>query len=282
MTKLSRRSFLILFLLSACSVQSTARRSGKLVVGTVSYDQGNQVIQKSGSFKDYLAEKTGAWVELEPTFNEAKALERIRQQAWSVVLAPPGLAAIAMIEARYKPIFPLAGVSNRRSVIVVRQDNPVRSLTDLGGQTIALGQQGSATGYYFPIYNLYGLSLREILFAPTPKAVLEWVADGTAAAGALSKEELTTHGSALNGVRFRVLHADAHAVPPGVVLLSPTVEGKLQDQIRRALSETPSVLAQDVGFIPNGRVPDYQYMITVVKRVRDIAGHVREQPANLF
>jgi phosphonate transport system substrate-binding protein len=111
-----------------------------------------------------------------------------------------------------------------------------------------------------------------VLFAPTPKVILERVAQGQAVAGALSRDELAAYSPAFDGGGFRVLYADDHIVPPGALLLAPTVEGKLQNQIRRALSETPSILAQEVGFIPNGRVPDYQYMITVVKRVRAIAG----------
>jgi phosphonate transport system substrate-binding protein len=119
-------------------------------MGTVSYDKGSQVLDQYLAFKDYLAQRTTSWVEVEPTFNEAKALERIRQQAWSLIFAPPGLAAIAIAEARYIPLFPLQGVNNRRSIFVVRQDSPIQNLVEL---------QGSATGYYLPLYNLYGLSL---------------------------------------------------------------------------------------------------------------------------
>ena len=253
-----------------------------MTIGVVSYDRGEQTIEQYTRFNSYLGEKTGALIQLEPTFNEAKALERINNQAWSLVFAPPGLAAIAIAQGQYLPLFPLKGVDNLRSILVVRKDSSIRDLKELNGQTVALGQPGSATGYYFPIYNLYGLTLAEILFAPTPKTILEWVAQEKVTAGALSREEFNVYSSELIQTEFHVLYTDPHNVPPGVVLIGATVERNLQERIRQVMSETPSVLAQEVGYVPNGPVPNYQFMTTVVKRVRSIAAHVQEKPARLF
>lgn len=278
----SRRLFIIqLFLLTACMQKLKSIQNEKLTIGVVSYDEGQQTIEQYNRFNSYLGEKTGALIELEPTFNEAKALERISNQAWSLVFAPPGLAAIAIAAKQYVPLFPLKGVNNLRSILVIRRDSSIRDLKDLSGQTVALGQPGSATGYYFPLYNLYGLTLAELLFAPTPKTILEWVVQKKVTAGALSKEEFDTYSQLISS-DFHVLHTDPHNVPSSVVLIGTAVEPNLQEQIRTILSETPSVLAQEVGYIPNGSVPDYQFMITVVKRVQSIATHVQEKPARLF
>lgn len=280
--KISRRLFVQLFLLTACGSNSKPTQNDKLTVGVVSYGAGVQIIDQYANFNNYLSEKTGALVELEPTFNEAKALERIRNRAWSLIFAPPGLAAIAISEQQYLPIAPLSNVGNLRSVIVVRKDSSVRTLKDLNGKIVALGQLGSATGYYFPIFNLYGLTLAEIVTAPIPKTVMEWVAQGRVAAGALSREEFNFHSLQMTETEFRVLYTDPHPVPPGVILLGPTIERNLQEQIRKVIDETPSVLAQEVGYVPNGTLPDYKYMTTVVKRVKSIATHIQEKPARLF
>ena len=53
-----------------------------------------------------------------------------------------------------------------------RAETPQLAL-DLNGQAVALGQPGSATGYYFPLLNLYGLTLSKIRLAPTPKQALQ-------------------------------------------------------------------------------------------------------------
>ena len=280
----SRRLFLLqLLLLTACGVKLAARQDGgKLSIGVISYTESQQALDRYTRFNNYLAQKTGARIELEPTFNENKALERIENRAWSLVFAPPGLAAIAIARHQYLPIFALQGDNNLRSILVVRKDNPIRDLKELEGKTVALGQPGSATGYYLPIYNLYGLTLAEVLFAPTPKAVLELVAQGKATAGALSMAEFNFYSPQLSQTEFFVLYTDPHNVPPGVVLIGPSVERNRQKYIREVMSEIPSSFAQEVGYVTKGRVPDYQYMIAVVERVRTIATHLRAQPTRLF
>lgn len=286
----SRRLLLLhLLLITACAVKSIPSQGEELIVGMVSYDEGTKAINRYTNFNNYLSEKTGAVVRLEPTFNENIALDRIRSRTWSLVFAPPGLAAIAISQDQYQPLFPLEGVNDLRSILVVNKDSPIRKLRELQDQTLVLGQPGSATGYYFPIYNLYGLTLSEIMFAPTPKTALEWVAQGKAAAGALSKEEFDLY-SQLRQSQFRILYTDPHYVPPGVVLIGPTIEGNRQEQIRKVMSEAPSALAQEAGYVPNGSLPNYRYMIAVVERVRAIfadepkygAIPSRLKPARLF
>lgn len=284
----SRRLLLLhLLLLTACTVKSPTQ--GELSIGVVSYDREKETLDRYDSFNQYLAEKTESRVTLEPTFNENKALERIHSRAWSLVFAPLGLAAIAISQNQYVPLFPLQGVNNLRSVIVVRQDSPLRNLKELENKTVALGQPGSATGYYFPIYNLYGLTLTEILFAPTPKTVLEWVAQGKATAGAISMEEFNSYQQQSRQTKFRILYTDPHYVPPGVVLIGSTIERNYQELIRKVMSEAPSVLTQSVGYVANGRLPDYEYMIAVVKRVGsifaqapDLGGSTQLKPARLL
>lgn len=277
----SRRQFLLGLLLTISGCQPRRSR-GRLVVGVISYED-EQVIQQFTAFNRYLGERTKTRIELEPAFNENKALERIQDQNWSLVFAPPGLAAIAIARHQYLPLFPLEGVTNLRSVLVVRNDSSIETLKQVEGQTVALGQLGSATGYYFPLYNLYGLTLAQVLFAPTPRTVLEWVAQRKAAVGALSLAEFNLHRSQLSQeVPFRVLHADPHRVPPGVVLLGSMINPNRQEQLRQVMGEVSSAMAQQVGYIPNAPVPDYDYMIAVVERVRSITANLQKQPARLF
>lgn len=284
--KTSRRLFFLhLLLLTACGVQSTSSQNEELNIGLVSYDEGKDAINRYTKFNNYLGEKTRAVVKLEPTFNETQALNRIRSRDWSIVFAPPGLAAVAITQNQYLPLFPLQGINNLRSILVVLKASPVQNLKELQGQTVALGKPGSATGYYFPLYNLYGSTLSELMFAPTPKIVLEWVAQGKATAGALSREEFNSYAQ-FRQTEFRVIYTDPHYVPPGVVLIGPSIERNRQEQIRQVMSEAPSALAQEVGYIPNGPLPDYKYMISVVERVNSIfdngAASTRLKPALLF
>ncbi|MBN3874500.1 phosphate/phosphite/phosphonate ABC transporter substrate-binding protein [Nostoc sp. JL33] len=278
-----RRFFLFNLLgLTFAACQSPKEFEGTLTVGVINYGGGEKIINQYAKFNSYLGERTKSYIQLDPAFNENRAVERLEARAWSLVFAPPGLAAIAIARYQYVPLFPLIGISNLRSIFVVRKDNPITDLKQLQGQTVALGQLGSATGYYFPLYNLYGTTLAKILFAPTPKAALELVAQGKAIACAVSEAELNLYGSQFSPTEFRILFKDPHYVPLGVVLIGPDVERNRQEFIRKVMGDSPSGLAEEVGYIPNGQVPDYKYMISMVERVSSISSKLQNKPVRLF
>ncbi len=283
MASLSRRLFIsqMLLTLAACA---TERKSQEivLVTGVISYGEAQKTLSKFERFRKYLGEKTGTVIQLEPTFNESLAIQEIQHLAWGLVFAPPGLAAFAKANYHFVPIFPLQIDTNSRSIFIVRKDSPVKQLKDLQGKVLALGIPGSATDYYFPLYNLYGLTLASILFAPTPKTILEWVAQGKAAAGAISLEEFNLFKTQLSNAEFRILFTDPRNVPTGAVLISPNVEANRQELIRNYMKEAPLSLIQEVGYVPNGDIPDYQYMISVVKRVTSVAAHFHDKPVQIF
>lgn len=280
----SRRSFflkLLLLSIGACSAAKTTR--GSLLIGVVSYDQGEEVINAYQKFNAYLASELGVRVELEPAYNENKAIDRIDKQAWSLAFVPPGIAALAISKYRYVPVFAFQqDLSNRRAVLVVLKNSPIKNLQDLQNETVVLGQIGSATGYYFPIYNLYGLSLSSVVFASSPKMVLELLSQGKAAAGALSLEEFNTESNLLGSTDFRILYTDAHPIPPGLVLVGPNVERNFQEQIVQVMKLINPDLAQQAKYLPNAPLPDYAYMISVVEKVRTIGTRLNQKPAKLF
>ena len=274
---LSRRSFFLQSIILALAVgacKSAQKNAAPLVIGIIDYDQDEQIINRYTSFSRYLSSILKAHIEIEPTFNERKALERIQSQAWSLVFAPPGVAAIAIADFQYLSLFPIQeDVTNLRSILVVRNDNSIRELRQLEGKTVALGQVGSITGYYLPIYNLYGLPLAEILLAPTPKTILEWVAQKKVSAGALSSKELNLYSSQFSSqTEFRVLYTDPHTVPPSSILLAPTVDRTYQDRIIEVMKNAPPDVVQKASYVPNAlKSPNYDYIISVVQRVRAIA-----------
>jgi phosphonate transport system substrate-binding protein len=253
---------------------------GKLTVGIVSYETGVRSVEKYESFKDYLAAQTHTFVELEPAFNELQAVGQVQRRAWSIVFAPPGLAAIAINREQYIPIFRMQGVNNVRSVLVVRENSPIRSLADLSNQVVALGQPGSAAGYYLPLYDLYGLTLAEVRFAPTPKTVLEWLSQDTIDAGGLSEDEFQRYRREFEQT-FRILHK-TRFIPPGVVLLGPTVDRNQQEQIVAAMKQAPPTIVGDAEYIPDAKVPNYEQFIQIVEKVRPLEAQVREKPTVLL
>ncbi|KGF72431.1 phosphonate ABC transporter substrate-binding protein [Neosynechococcus sphagnicola sy1] len=273
----------ILALLSGCAALQTASQngSGKLTIGIVTYGEGNRSLDQYQQFLTYLSGQLRTQIELEPAYNEVKALEQIQRQAWSLVFAPPGLTAIAIAKAQYHPLFPLQGVNNLHSVLVVLQDSPMKQISDLANHRVALTQPGSATGYYLPLYDLYGLTLAAVQIAPTPQKVLEWVDQGAVTAGAMAQDEFARLRPQFPVGTFRVLHT-SRKIPPGAVLISPSVERNQQQLIQQAMNAASPAIATEAGYVPNAPPPDYGFLIRFIEKVKPIETHIHEQPAPLF
>jgi phosphonate transport system substrate-binding protein len=274
-------SILLLLAVFGCSTTESFEQK-RLMIGVVSYGEGQRALENYAGLKDYLQHSLKSMVEIEPVLNEIQATVKIEQKEWDLVFAPPGLAAVAIDQFKYEPIFPRVGGNVDRSVIVVKKNSPVQSISNLANQNLALGQSGSATGYYFPLYNLYGLTLASVYRAPTPKAVLDQINQDKVDAGALSVAEFEQYRSNFTPTEFRILFMDQHIVPPGAVLVGPTVERNWQIQITKALEETPPEISASAGFVTNASLPDYKYLIKVVQRVRPLAERLQSKPAPLY
>jgi phosphonate transport system substrate-binding protein len=273
-------SLLICLGLSIGGCSSPNCPQGRLSIGIVSYDRGVRSVEQYESFKEYLAKQTCSYVELEPVFNEFNAIEQVKRKNWSLVFAPPGLAAIAINQEQYSPIFPLQTLPNERSVIVVKEDSNIQKIFDLTNKTFALGTPGSAAGYYLPLYDLYGLTLAEIRFAPTPKTILQWLSENQVDGGALSEDEFLRYRKEFRSNQFRILHK-TRFIPAGVVLLSPTVERKQEQQIIAAMKQANSSIVGDAGYLPDAKIPDYKQFIIFVNKVKPLEAKLKEKPVVL-
>ena len=264
---------------AGCGSREVTQSPEKLTIGMVSYGEGQVSIDQLERFKDYLATRTQSVVELEPTYNEVQAIEKIRQQRWDIVFSPPGLAALAIGKESYIPIFAMEGVSSdERALLIVREDSPIQAIGDLSNKTVALGKAGSAAGYYLPLYDLYGLTLAEVRFAPTPKFALQWISEGAVEAGALSEHDFEQYRREFSPTRFRILHT-SRFIPAGAVLLGPTVERNKQEEIQKAMREAPSDITADAGYLPSAPLPNYDQFIQLVEKVRPLEEQVRQKPA---
>jgi phosphonate transport system substrate-binding protein len=277
-----KRFFLFLILIFAVGCQTETSAPGNLSIGVVSFGESERSLGQYSKLEETLGRELKSIVNFEPTYNEIKAIAEIKQKRWDIVFAPPGLAAIAISQSKYVPLFPLEGGLKNRSVVVVLKDSPLQNIRELAGKTIILGQPGSATGYYLPIYNLYGLTLSEVRFASTPQAVLKALANKEVDAGAMSLAEFNQYRADFSTIRFRVLFNDAHEVPSGSVLVSPDLDSSERDSIKKVLSEVSPAIAASAGYITNAPPPDYQYLIKVVERVAPIAERIKQKPAPFY
>ena len=271
--------FLVMAGVAGCADVNTTS-TDKLTIGVVSYGDSEISLEQYQRFQTYLAEQTKIAVELEVAYNELQAVQQVEQGSWSLVFAPPGLAVIAGKQG-YTQLFPLDDADkSEHSLIVVLDDSPVQTLDDLAFETVAMGKPGSAAGYYLPLYNLYGLTLSEVRFAPTPNRLLEWVDDGTVAAGAISEKDFEQYKGQFAGADFRVIHQSKRSIPAGVVLLGVVERGQ-GEFIRQVMQAAPSDITSDAKYIPSAPLPDYSDMIKVVERIQPLEEQVRQSPAVL-
>jgi len=275
---------LVLFGLLGIGCSSTTKTNSpeKLTIGLLSYGEGKVSLEKYEPFKDYIAAQTQSIVELEPAYNELQAIEQVQHKKWEVVFAPPGLAAIAISRELYLPLFSMSEISSRqRSLLIVRDDKPIQRISDLANKTVALGEIGSAAGYYVPLYDLYGLTLAQIRFAPTPKTVLQWLSEGSVDAGALSEKDFQYYQQGFGATKFKILHT-SRWIPPAVVLLGPTVDRNRQQQIRKAMSEAPGNIAADADYLPTAKTPNYDQFIKLVEKVKPLEARLKQTPVVLI
>ncbi len=272
----------LILLLVACAPKTTENsKLGKLTIGVVAYGEGAQSVEKYQRFVEYLEQQTKTLIELEPAYNEVKAVNQIKRRSWSLVFAPPGLAAIAVSKAEYIPIFPLEGVSNLASVLVVLKGSPIQKLSDVNGKVVGLCQPGSATGYYVPLYELYGTSPAEVRIAATPRMVMEWLAKKEVSVGALSRDEFDRYRTEFSPTQFWILYT-SRRIPSGSVLISPDLDQNQQESLKTALNQAIPSVAQTVGYIPNAQPPDYKNLITFIDKVKPIEARIKQKPAPLY
>jgi phosphonate transport system substrate-binding protein len=265
-----------------CGTTEEKINTAKLSIGVVSYGEGTISLEKYDRFKNHIAEQTKSIVELEPAYNELQAVEQIQRQNWEIVFAPPGLAAIAISKAHYLPVFSMEGVSStQRSLLLVRDnDKSIQKIGDLQNKIVALGETGSAAAFYVPLYDLYGLTLKQIQQVPTPKLALTSLNYGTVDAAAMAERDFEIYKRDFPGTKFRVLHT-SRWIPAGVVLIGPKIDRNQQQQIEKAMREAPPDISADAGYLATAKVPNYDQFIQLIEKVRPLEDKIKQVPVAL-
>ncbi len=272
---------LIFGTITACN-QVQPGVSKKLVVGVIGYGEADRSLDQYSDLQSYLGIELKSIIEIEPVYNEIQALDKLAKQEWDLAFTPPGLTAIAIRRHQYKAIIPLEGIEELRSAIVVNQDSSLENIKDLTGKTIALGQEGSATNYYLPIYNLYGLALKKVRFSSTPQISLKWLEQREVDAAALSLQEFNQYRLDFPQKQFRIIDVDAHTIPSGAIIIADKIKPEQAQVIQNVLAQAPSNIAASANFLPNEPVPRYEYLTKVIERVIPISERIKEQPALFY
>jgi serine/threonine protein kinase len=222
-------------------------------------------------FKTKLQERLGQGVSVKLhviNISEDQALERAKQeiksQKWELAFTGVPMLSAAAISNNYQ--FAARMSPNRtqsESVLFVRKDSPIQSIDDLtANKAIALADFNSAQGFYMPVYDLYGKTLR-VDMNNGPREAMQKVRSGQVDVGAsiyLSSLKKATD--------LRVLHV-SRAIPLAGVYTAPSLSSQDQKLVTDLLLAAPPAIQENARY-KVGKPTDYTEFLKVVKRVEEI------------
>ena len=187
---------------------------------------------------DYLTEHTPYRFELKLARDYTEAVRLLREGVTPIA----SLGDVTFAEARQlfgavpvvKPLN-AQGKDFYRSIIVVREDSPIRTLQDLRGKTFAFGDPHSTSGNLIPRYFLFehGITLfefKEFVTLGSHDAVAKAVLKGRYDAGAV--KDVIAHRYKEHGLRFL---AESGPIPSVPIVVRRDAPSELVAAVRKAL-----------------------------------------------
>lgn len=237
------------YLMALCAgmlaIQVHAQSKSELLLNvTLDYDQERDHIGTQTVFNDlakYLSGAVGTPIKLVMTQNAERVGEKIRTNAFSMVLAPAQLVGLAMRNG-YTPVARTEKSTNL--VLVARKSANINSLETAKGKRIALPHQESLVNYLFKgEMNALGLSpsryFSRVMNMNQYGAVLYSMEIGQADLAAM-KEDVAKEWIARD--KNAVLVRAFTAVPAAGVAVSDKLDSGLKDRIRSAFTKLPGDL----------------------------------------
>ena len=264
--------------LSACRRDQASQvrlcgSAGQLRVGYVGAEEGRarggQAIlsdQDLSRMRDLLTVASRCEVLLEPAVSPEQARQRLGGGEWDAAFLPAGLAALALEgsgSGGYNLVRPLGQRSQSRSQLLVPAASTRRTPQQLQGARLGLLPRGSLTGFYLPLYNLHGLSLRSVHYALSYSELLEQLRAG--------RLDVIAWDAALPdpGADVRLLSEDRNAIPVGALVLSQALVAADHQPFLQVLDQSAAQLPPGLGYVA-GVLPEAQRL----QRLRAVVNNV--------
>ena len=189
-------------------------------------------------------------VQLEPVLSSEQARLRLQSGDWDLAFLPPGLTALALEQrGSYALVRQLGRRSNAKSQMLVRSDSGFETRGDLRGRRLGVLPRGSLTGFYLPLFNLYGLRFSEVHYALSYAELRAMLTNGEV-------DVIAWDGSLpIDSTRFKVLHEDSHVIPLGALALSQSLLQSDHQPFLRQLDENVTQLPPSLGYA-SGVIPE--------------------------
>ena len=262
---------------------STLFADGSLTVGVLTTPYNPET--DYAALEEHLETKLGENVDVQidsvalsgdDAFTQVR--NRIVEKQWDVAFTTSPMMSVAAINNDYQfaaRMFPQA--SKFESVLFVRQDSPIQGISDLTPDIkLALGDFNSASGFYIPVYDLYGKTLQVDLGNADTQSTIEKVKSGQIDVGSGAYQIVE------NDDQLRAI-SRSRSIPLSGVYLSPDLSNVERDVISQALVNAPDEVKNSAKY-GEGEEPDYQYFIGITNRVDEVLGCVdwQKQPVQLF
>jgi serine/threonine protein kinase len=230
------------------------------------------------NYFDYLQGKqVGIIIEGDKSLSYQEVKKRLAVKKWDIVFARSPMIARFSQKQSYSYLagmFP--GSPSYKSGIFVKASSPIRSINDIKSNTlVALGDFNSASGFYMPVYDLYGKTFSaKIARGESPRSM---VSQGKAEVGTVAiGDQLKPNNS-----EFRIIHT-SRDIPGSGVYLSPQLASQHQ-QIKQVLLAASKSITKKVNYgdVPE---PNYTEFDKIIDRVDSIIECVDfdKTPTNLF
>ncbi len=237
------RDLLLLALLAFTLPAAAQGRPDKLVIGLLPGESAPTVMRLNEPMRAYLEKRLGLPVELMVGANYAATGEALRFGRLDIAYLGP---VTYILQSRRARLEPFARPSHEKvgptfqAVIIVPKDSPARSLADLKGKEIALGDPASTSGTWVPRYQLLAAGLTagkhySLRVLGAHDAVALAVANKKVAAGGLSMpiyQRLLKEGK-LDGQAVRVL-AESPAIPEYLWTFREGLDPAFKEEVRQA------------------------------------------------
>ena len=229
----------------------------RLRVGLVGAAEGRaqsaaQLLPDQDQFRlrELLTVASRCEVQLEPVLSSEQARLRLQSGDWDLAFLPPGLTALALEQGgSYGLVRQLGRRSNAKSQMLVRADSGFETRGDLRGRRLGVLPRGSLTGFYLPLFNLYGLRFSEVHYALSYAELRAMLTNGEV-------DVIAWDGSLpIDSTRFKVLHEDSHVIPLGALALSQSLLQSDHQPFLRQLDENVTQLPPSLGYA-SGVIPE--------------------------
>ncbi len=211
------------------------------------------------------------------TYQAAK--NNIARNNWDLVFAYSPMNGVIARDndyvwvARMFPNYP----NYYQSALFVRQDSSIQSMADITDATrVALGQIGSASKFFMPIYTLYGKTITLDHDQSRSQDIIDQVRWGQADVGAVAKAEIEADRD------FRIIQT-SRDIPGSGVYLSPQLSPEAQALVSQILLAAPEPIQQAANYGVGAEL-DYEAFREITLKTEELLACVDldEAPVRLF